>query len=677
MRRALTGIILILILSAFSFAQDTHPYTINDHLSMKRVSGLTLSPCGKMLAFNLTEYSLEDNNGSTSIYLVPAAGGEPKFFAKGSSPVWSPDGSQMAISRGGQIWLISMEGGEAKQLTSLATGAGGVKWSPDSKKILFNSMVWPGVSLKETEEKLEKMNKSPVKAFVTEELMFRHWDTWRSDGRKSHLFIMDVASGEIKDLTPDAKYDVPPFPFGGSGDYAFSPDGKEVAFIAKVEPREERHTNSDILLVPAAGGEIKNITAENKAQDSGPVVYSPDGKYIAYGAMERPVFEADRIQLMLYDRATGKKRSISENFDSSATGWTFTSDSNSLFFIAQEKGRKPVFKVSIKGNDVTAVVRGHSMDNVLVDKEMKRIYFTRQSFTHPVDIYAADIDGKNEVQITDVNKDLLAKIAMPTVEEKWYKGAMDDPVQMFMLYPHNFDPNKKWPVVVLIHGGPQGVFGDDFHYRWNGSLFCAPGYVVACINFHGSTGYGQKFTDAITRNWGGYPYIDIMKGMDELAKMPFVDVSKIGAAGGSYGGYMMNWIATQTDRFAALVSHAGVFNLESMYGATEESWFPEWEYGGPYWDAPEDYRKWSPHAHAKNLGKFKTPVFVIHGQHDYRVIVTQGFEMYTALQRQDVPSRLLYYPDETHFVVKPQNAELWYNEVHNWFKRWLGAGPVN
>jgi dipeptidyl aminopeptidase/acylaminoacyl peptidase len=231
--------------------------------------------------------------------------------------------------------------------------------------------------------------------------------------------------------------------------------------------------------------------------------------------------------------------------------------------------------------------------------------------------------------------------------------------------------------VVLIHGGPQGNFGDDFHYRWNGSLFCAPGYVTACINFHGSTGYGQAFTDSITRNWGGHPYIDIMKGMDYLAALDYVDASKIGAAGGSYGGYMMNWIATQTDRFAALVSHAGVYNLESMYGATEELWFPEWEQGAPYWANREDYEKWSPHRFAQNMGKFKTPVLVVHGQHDYRVIVTQGFEMFTALQRQGVPSRLLYYPDETHFVVKPKNAQLWYKEVHEWFKRWIGVGPIN
>lgn len=246
MRRAFLGLILILVISLTGFAQDTRPYTVDDHLSMKRVSGLTLSPCGKLIAFNLTEYNKEENNGSTNIYMMHSEGGEPKFFAKGSSPVWSPDGSNMAISRGGQIWLISMQGGEAKQLTKMATGAGGVKWSPDGKKILFNSMVWPGISLEETDKKLAKTEKSKVKAFVTEELMFRHWDTWRSDGRKSHLFILDVASGKVKDLTPDAKYDVPPFPFGGSGDYAFSPDGKEVAFVAKVEGREERHTNSDV-----------------------------------------------------------------------------------------------------------------------------------------------------------------------------------------------------------------------------------------------------------------------------------------------------------------------------------------------------------------------------------------------------------------------------------------------
>jgi dipeptidyl aminopeptidase/acylaminoacyl peptidase len=247
---------------------------------------------------------------------------------------------------------------------------------------------------------------------------------------------------------------------------------------------------------------------------------------------------------------------------------------------------------------------------------------------------------------------------------------------MFILYPPGFDETKKWPALILIHGGPQGVWGDDFHYRWNAQLFAAPGYVAAAINFHGSTSYGQEFTNSISKNWGGLPYIDIMNGFDYLANLPYIDKTRIGAAGGSYGGYMVNWLATQTDKFAALVSHAGVFNLESMYGATEELWFPEWDLGGPYWENDEYYKKWSPHYYVDNFSKFKTPVMVVHGQHDYRVPVTQGFEMYTALQRQGVPSRLLYYPDETHFVLKPQNAQLWYREVHDWFKRWLGVGPL-
>lgn len=675
MRRTLLVLVLILGVS-LAAAQERAPYTFADHIGMIRLSGPALSPDGGTIAYSQTAYDIAANRGASAIMLIPAAGGEPKKLTDGSGPVWSPDGKTIAFSRGGQIWLIPAAGGEAKQLTSFESGADGPRWSPDGTKILFSSLVWPGMTLEEVAAGLKELEADKVKAFATEKLFFRHWAFWRGDGRVNQLFVIDVASGAVHAVLKDFPYDAPPMPFGGSSDYEFSPDGSEIAFIAKSAPNPAWNTNLDLFVVPASGGVPENLTADNQAQDSGPVAYSPDGSLIAYGAMERPGFEADRIQLMVYERATGQRRSLTANFDSSAEGWVWTSDGKNLYFDAQEKGRKPLYRVSVTGNDVAKAVDGHTMAGVAVSPDGASLYFARQSLTSPVEIYRAAADGSGLTQLTFANQAALDRIAFSEVKEIWYEGADGDQVQMFMLLPPGFDETKKWPVVVLVHGGPQGVFGDDFHYRWSAQLFAAPGYIAVMPNFHGSTGYGQKFTDSITRNWGGTPYVDVMKAMDHLATVPYVDMNRVVAAGGSYGGYMINWIATQTDRFKALVSHSGVYNLESMYGSTEELWFPEWEYGGTYWENGEDYQKWSPHRFAANLGKFRTPVMVIHSQHDYRVPVTQGFEFYTALQRQGVPSRLLYYPDETHFVAKPQNAERWYNEVHAWFARWIGAGPT-
>jgi dipeptidyl aminopeptidase/acylaminoacyl peptidase len=674
MRRSLIILVSLILLAASSgLAQDQSPYTFEDHISMKRLSSPALSPDGKWVAYSQSQYSLEKNSGKTEIYLVSIDGGDAKFLATGSGPVWSPCSKFIAFNRSGQIWVINVTGGEARQITEMATGAGGPKWSPDGSKILFASMVWPGLSPEENAKRLEEFNNDPVKAFATESLLFRHWDTWRGDGRKSQLHIVDVKTGETTNLFKDFPFDVPPFPFGGSGDYTFSPDGSEIAFVAKASDNPAWNTNLDVFTMKL-DGEPVNITEENKAQDSGPVVYSPDGKFLAYGAMERPTFEADRIQLTVHEFATGSKTSLTADLDASAGEWTWTGDGEHLYFTAGIKARRPILRTSLADGTVATVIEGHTMHGVAVHENT--VVFSRQSMSAPVDLYKYDLDSGKETQLTEANKELLAGIEMAKVEERYFKGANDEDVQMMMLYPPGFDESKEWPLIILIHGGPQGVFGDDFHYRWNAQLFAAPGYVVSCINFHGSTSFGQEFTDSISKNWGGLPYTDIIKGLEVLTAEPYIDADRVGAAGGSYGGYMINWIATQTDKFAALVSHAGVYNLESMYGATEELWFPEWEFDGPFWENREYYDKWSPHRFAANLGKFKTPVLVVHGQHDYRVIVTQGFEMFTALQRQGVESRLLYYPDETHFVLKPKNAQLWYKEVHDWYKRFIGVGPA-
>ena len=679
MRRISFTLVFLCTLATLIAASDKHPYTFDDHISMKRLSAPVLSPDGKWIAFSVTSYDKAANKGSSDIYLVPTAGGDPvqltSHEAGDHSPAWSPDGKTIAFisSRSGssQIWLISTGGGEAWQLTDIATGADGPEWSPDGKKILFTSMVWPGCDDECNAKRLKEMESSKVKAKIIDNLLYRHWNTWRDDGRKSHLFLVDVKSGEHLNLIPDAEYDVPPFPFGGSGDYTFSPDGKEICFTAKVAPNPATHTNLDLFLIPAEGGEPKNITEEYEGEDFGPV-FSPDGRFIAFGVRERPTFEADQAELYLYDRESGRRIKVTEDFDRNVGEYVWSPDMKSIYITAGDEGHNPIRRISLTaGGEI--VVKGGWMSGINLSLDGKTLVFSRQSLSAPAEIFSANSDGSDVTQLTFFNKPPLDNIEMGEVKEEWFEGADGDRVQIFVILPPGFDPSKKWPMVVLIHGGPQGAFANNFHYRWNAQLFASPGYVAACINFHGSTGYGQKFVDSVSKNWGGSPYEDIIKGTDHMISLGYVDPKRIGAAGGSFGGYMVNWICSQTDKFACLISHAGLFNLESMYGGTEELWFPEWELDGPYWENREYYDKWSPHRFVNNM---KTPTLVIHGQHDYRVPVGQAMEMFTALQRQGVPSRFIYYPDETHFVQKPQNAELWYKEVHAWFERWIGVGPA-
>ncbi len=680
MRRATLITFLLLATAVLIGADERHPYTFDDHIAMQRLSAPVLSPDGEWIAFSVTSFDKEANSGSTDIYLAPARGGEPVRLtaheAGSSSPAWSPDGRTIAFvsSRSGtsQIWLIPVDGGEARQLTEIPTGASGPKWSPDGSHIIFYSMVWPDCEDDDCNaQRLEERENSPVQAVIADELLYRHWDTWRDDGRRRHLFVVDTDTGEHRDLLPGADYDCPPFPFGDRGDYDISPEGSEVAFAAKVDPNPAWHTDIDIFVIPFAGGEPVCITEAYEGEDTGPA-YSPDGRWIAFGARERPGFEADQVEIILYDRESGERRNLTSGFDRSCGGWIWSPDSSALYFTARDNGRRLIFTVPIAGGEVSTAVSGHTIDGLNITPDGSTLVFSRQSLSAPREIHSASVDGAGDTQLTFFNGELLATIEMGEVVEEWFEGEGGEPVQIFVIRPPGFDPGRKWPMVVLIHGGPQGAFADDFHFRWSAQLFAAPGYVVACINFHGSTGYGQEFVDAVSRNWGAAPFEDIMLGTDHMIGLGYVDEARIGAAGGSYGGYMVNWICGQTDRYACLVSHAGVYNLESMYGSTEELWFPEWELDGPYWENRELYDRWSPHRYAAD---FRTPTLVIHGQGDYRVPVTQGFEFFTALQRQGVESRLLYYPDETHFVRSPLNAELWYREVHAWFERFIGVGP--
>jgi dipeptidyl aminopeptidase/acylaminoacyl peptidase len=656
--------------------QAKRPIAFNDFIRIQRMTDPRPSPDGEWIAFVITVMDKDANTSNSDIWIVPSRGGEPRRLttspASDSQPRWSPDGKRIAFvsgrSGGPQIWTINPSGGEAAQLTTLSTGASGVLWSPDGRFIAFTSSVYPDCAGDEANRKMaEAAERSKVKARIFENLFFRYWNAW-SDGTRSHIFVMPAAGGKPVDLTP-GDYDAPPLDLGGSPDYAFSPDGTELAFVRNVDPelRKAIGTNNDVFVVPTAGGESRKITA-NRANDNQPV-YSPDGKYIAYRAMARPGYESDKESLMVYDRGSGAVRDLTGSVDVSVNEMFWTPDASGLYFSVEEKGRNALYKVSLAGGRPEKLLDGITFGAMSLLPGSQTIVFLRQAMSRPSDIAAFDPAAKKVTALTDINKDLLAGLDMNPAEEFWFEGADNDKVHGWLVKPPAFDPAKKYPLVQLIHGGPHGPWKDEFHYRWNTQMFAARGFVVAEINFHASAGFGQKFSDAIVGDWGGRPYIDIMKGLDYLlATYPFLDKDRIGAAGASYGGYMIDWILGHTDRFKVLVSHDGVFDLRSMYGATEELWFPEWEQQGTPWTNPEQYTKWSPSYFVKN---FKTPTLVVHGERDFRVPLEQGLQLFTSLQRMNVPSKLLVFPDEDHFVSKPQNAELWWKTVLDWLESHL------
>ncbi len=460
---------------------------------------------------------------------------------------------------------------------------------------------------------------------------------------------------------------MPPIDLGGNQDFCFSPDGKTIAFTMNQERNIAWSTNNDVFLIPAAGGEPKKISTSPGA-DNQPV-YSPDGKYIAFRSMKRAGYEADKQDLMIYETAGGKLANLTEKFDRSVGSVVWSRDGKSIYFDADDQGYHPIYQIGIAGGEPKKLT--DKCFDMLAGAGANSLITRRTNFNMPYELVKMDLNGKNAKQLTNLNTEKLAALQMNTAEEFWFDGANKTKVHGFLIKPPNFDANKKYPMVYLVHGGPQGAWENLWHWRWNPQLFAAPGYVAVLVNPRGSTGYGQQFTDEINKDWGGKPYEDLMKGLDYvIANYQYIDKDRMGAAGGSYGGYMVNWMNGHTDRFKCLVSHDGIMNKFNMYGGTEEIWFEEWEMGGPYWEGnnKEEYEKWSPMNYVQN---FKTPTLVVHGELDYRVPVAEGVNLFSVLQRKGIPSKFLYYPDEGHWVLKPQNGQLWYKEVHAWLEKWL------
>jgi dipeptidyl aminopeptidase/acylaminoacyl peptidase len=657
---------LVLALPAYAQTAAKHVMTFDDMIKLHRISGAAISQDGKWVAYSVSTPDLEANRSVTNIWIVSASGGDPIQVSQGgrdSSPSWSPDGKTLAFlsARDGnsQIYLLSMEGGEAKKLTQLSTGADLFHWSPDGKTIAFTSSVYPDCQDDPCNaNRDQEKDKSKVKARIYDHLLYRHWDHW-SEGKRSHLFVEPAdASSAARDLTPGAAYDVPPEERSGPGDFNFSPDSKEICYTAVTDKVEAISTNADLFTVPVAGGESKRITTQ-PGFDGNPV-YSPDGHYIAYHAQLTAAYESDRWRVMVYDRQAAKSENLSESFDRSASDLAWSPDSKTIYLLAENETLQPIYSMEAHAGSTPKKVLDGFNAEFAFSADAKTLVTTRTSLMMPSEVFVSAGDGGGLKQLTHANDAILAQVEMNEPEKFWFEGAEGTKVEAMLIRPPHFDPAQKYPMLELLHGGPQTMWSDAWGYRWNPQVFAGAGYVILMINRRGSTGYGQKFTDEITNDWGGKPYVDIMKGTDAaLARYPFIDKSRLAAAGGSYGGYMADWLATHTDRYKAIISHAGVYDKVSMY-ATEELWFEEHDLQGTPWGTPENYKKWAPSTYAADLEKYKTPTLVITGERDFRVPYTQSLELFNTLQRQGVPSELLVFPDEGHWILKPQNAQLWY-----------------
>ncbi len=659
-----------------------HPFSIHDMLAMERVSDPQVSPDGKQVAFTVRVTDLEENKGRTDIWLADT--GETSLRrlttheAGDWNPRWTPCGKIAFLStRSGssQIWIIDPSGGEARQVTRLPLDVANLEMAPQLESFIFSMDVYPGSTVEQTVQLDMEKEARKTSGMIFDELMFRHWDTWE-DGKRSHLFLRPMAGSDddARDLMPALDADVPTRPWGGSEEFAVGADGREVYFTAKVLQGSEPawSTDYDIYAVPSAAGEgsgaLRCLTEDNQAWDTSPLV-SPDGKTMAWLAMARPGFEADRFRIRLIDLESGAQRTLTENWDRSPGGLLWSEDGKTIFCTADNLGQQSVFAVDTKSGAAREVVKMGRCGSLQLLGD-GRLLHTLQTLRSPDELWTVARDGSAARQLTDFNGARLALAKMGEPEQFTFKGWNGEEVWAYAVKPFDFDPQKKYPVAFLIHGGPQGSFGNSFHYRWNPQAYVGAGFCAVMVDFHGSTGYGQDFTDAISGHWGDRPYEDLVKGLDAaLGRYPWMDGDRVVAAGASFGGYMINWIHGQpfADRFKAFVCHDGNIDERMAYYDTEELWFPEWENGGAPFDAPEHYGQFNPIDH---IGNWKVPTLVVHGALDYRVVDTQGLSAFTALRRQGVPARLLYFPDENHWVLSPNNSIQWHDEVMGWITRW-------
>jgi dipeptidyl aminopeptidase/acylaminoacyl peptidase len=722
------------VLTPFCLAQNAQtvqtasppkrPMTFEDMMKMKRLGETAVSADGKWLAYSVTTVDLDQNTKTAELWLQAIAGGEPQRLTvaqPGDSGIqFASDGKRILFlsSRGGseQVWLADFDPATGatsnpRKLTGISTEAGDAIWSPDGNSVLFTSTVYPDCPAitaadgtagdKCNADRDAALAASKVKAQIFTHLLYRHWDHFTGD-KRSHLFLLTVATGALRDLTPNDPHDVPPFSLEGGGcGCAFAPDSKELAFTENLDAEPAISTSPKIFTLDLTNPAAKPVAISASAGGNFNPAYSPDGKWLAWRSQARAGYESDKFRLVVYDRAAKTDKDLLKDFqfDNWVDEFAWSSDAKLIYFISNTQGDSPIYQVAQNGQAVASLTPSHygEFSDLHVLPDARTILASMMGVQHPSEVLMLennhgdvinrisktgegiqkglfDAIGLMVMRLTHLNDDALAQLDLPVLEPFWFTAADQTKVEGFLIRPPGFDPAKKYPVKFLIHGGPQGAWGDDWSYRWNPELFAANGYVVVMINFRGSTGYGQDFVDAINGDWGGKPFTDLMQGLDYAEQhYPFIDKTRECALGASYGGYMANWVLGHTNRFKCIVSHDGMFDPESAYRSTEELWFNEWEFKGKPWDyygkpdSENPYRRWSPALSAKN---FHTPTLVIHGQLDYRLDVSEGFQLFTTLQRLKVPSKMLYFPDEGHWVLKPQDARLWYKTVNDWVDEW-------
>lgn len=670
------GLVLIVI-SCGVAAGQLHPFTPEDLLSMSRIGQIAVSPDGNRIVFEVAQVDMEADGLKKDIWLVEKDGRNLRALTTHPEddidPVWSPDGRYIwfLAKRSGlwQVWRITADGGEAVQITDLPLDLANLRISPDGTLIAFTCRVFPDSNgIAQTAERLRSASNRKATGRIYDRLFVRHWDTW-SDGRRSHIFVMPCKGGEPVDLMRGMDADCPSVPFGGIEEFTFSPDGRSIVFSTKLAGRAEAwSTDFDLFVVPTDGSSPpRPLTKDNPAWDSYPC-FCPDGKRLAYLAMARPGYESDRFRIVIQDWPGGRRRVLTGSWDRSPSSITWSSDGTEIYAIAPHIGQVGLFAVDANTGLVRTIIANGSVEQMAVSGD--RIFFRLSTFTSPSELYSIRADGADLRRITGINLDRLAKIRMGHFEQFSFEGSAGDTVYGYVVAPVDLDPNSRYPIAMLIHGGPQGSFANNFHYRWNPQIYAGAGYGVLMIDFHGSTGYGQAFTDSVRGNWGSRPLEDLQIGLAvAIQRYHWLDGQRVGALGASYGGYMVNWIAGNwPDRFKCLVSHAGSLDERIGYLETDELWFPDWEYSGQPWTNPEAYERCNPIRYA---GNFRTPMLVIHGALDYRVPDTQGISTFALLQRLGVPSRLLYFPDEGHWVLRPHNCLLWHRTVLDWLDRYL------
>lgn len=666
------------------------PFTFDAMMRIERVADPQLSPDGKLVAFTVQSVDMDKDSKPTQIWVTPVEGGTAQAIthagASNTRPRWSPDAKRIFYvsdqANGAQVWSMKADGSDERAVTNVPTGAADLTLSPDGKRMVFTSEVYPDCAAKEAtpgvpfeqacnKSKLDAEAASKMKARVYDALLYRHWTHYEGARRKHILTEAADGTGEVLDLTPGSA-SVPPFSLGGPEPITFSPDSAQVTYVANIDADLSTSTNSDLYTVPATGGEAKRITT-NPGADEGPA-YSPDGKYLAYRTQTKAGYESDQWRLAVLDVQSGHMSTLGDELDKWVESYTWSPDSARIFFTVDDRGTAPLLMIPVEGGAIRTIAQGPtSVSGVQFSRDNKTMIYLDESGSRPAEIHKAASKGGASTALTHLNDALFEQYQLTPLERIAVDSA-GAKVESFVVKPPGFDPQKKYPVLFAIHGGPEGDWGEAWSYRWNAQVFAGAGYVVILPNPHGSIGYGQSFTDAVNGDWGGKAYDDIMATADYVETLPYVDKDRLVAAGGSYGGYLVDWILGHTDRFRALVSHAGVFDLRSGAGTTEELWFPKWEFQGFPWENPELYAKWSPSMYVKN---FKTPTLVIQGELDYRVPIGQGQQLFTALQQMKVRSKLVLFPDEGHWILKPQNSRFWYATVIDWLNGYTRAAGAN